>query len=75
MTDTDKIEIATIAVRLYAEAHPRPPQVTQSQAAAMIGVSRPTLSRMVKAGSLKLNACGLIPISEIDRVLAADRAA
>lgn len=75
MTTTDQLEIAAKAVQLYAETHPRPPQVTQTQAAEMIGVSRPTLSRMVKAGTIKLNACGLIPISEIDRVLAADRAA
>lgn len=75
MTPTDQLEIAARAVQLYAETHPRPPQVTQTQAAQMIGVSRPTLSRMVKAGTLKLNACGMIPISEIDRVLAADRAA
>lgn len=69
------IEVAAKAVQLYAETHPRPPQVTQTQAAEMIGVSRPTLSRMVKAGTIKLNACGLVPITEVDRVLAADRAA
>ncbi|MBI2307551.1 MAG: DNA-binding protein [Rhodocyclales bacterium] len=69
------IEIAARAVQLYAETHPRPAQVTQAQAAAMIGVSRPTLSRMVKAGTLRLNACGQIPITEVDRVLASGRAA
>lgn len=69
------IQIAARAVQLYAETHPRPAQVTQSQASKMLGISRPTLSRMVKAGTIKLNACGLIPITEIDRVLASDRAA
>lgn len=69
------IQIAAKAVQLYAETHPRPAQITQTQAAEMLGISRPTLSRMVKAGTIKLNACGLIPITEIDRVLAADRAA
>jgi predicted XRE-type DNA-binding protein len=68
---TDIVQIAATAVRLYAESHPRPPHVTQSQAAEMLHVSRPTVSRMVRAGTLKLNGCGLIPISEIDRVLAA----
>ena len=65
------LDIATAAVQRYAETHPRPPHVTQTQAAAMLKLSRPTISRMVKYGSLKLNECGLIPISEIDRVILA----
>ena len=69
------IQIAAKAVQLYAETHPRPAQVTQTQAAEMLGISRPTLSRLVKSGLIKLNKCGLIPITEIDRVLSADRAA
>lgn len=69
------IELAAKAVRMYAETHPRPVQVTQTQAAEMIGVSRPTFSRMVKAGIIRLNKCGLIPITEIDRIIEADRAA
>lgn len=72
---TDQLEIAAKAVQLYAETHPRPPQVTQTQAAEMLRISRPTFGRMVKAGVVRLNACGQVPISEIDRVLAADRAA
>jgi len=72
---TDPIEIAHTAVRLYAETHPRPPQVTQSQAAQMLGISRATVSRMVRGGQIRLNGCGMIPTSEIDRVLAAQRAA
>lgn len=67
------VEVATQAVRLYAESHPRPSQVTKTQAAEMLGLSRPTVAAMVKAGTLRMNKCGLIPISEIDRALAADR--
>ena len=57
------------AIACYAASHPRPPHVNQVQAAAMLGVSRPTLCRMVKAGVFKLNACGMIPIGQIDRAL------
>jgi excisionase family DNA binding protein len=66
-----ELQIATAAVRMYAETHPRPTQVTQTQAAEMIGVSQATLCRMVREGKLKLNKFGRIPIAEIDRALAA----
>lgn len=65
----DALEIAIKAVQHYAELHPRPSQVTQLQAAEMLGVSRATVGRMIKAGTLRLNGCGLIPIAEIDRAL------
>ncbi|WP_080365362.1 helix-turn-helix domain-containing protein, partial [Burkholderia pseudomallei] len=58
------------AVQLYAETHPRPTQVTQLQAAEMLGISRATVSRMVKAGQLKLNRCGMIPIELVDEARA-----
>lgn len=61
---------ACAAVRRYAETHPRPVHVTQVQAAAMLGVSESTISRMVRTGRLKLNRFGLIPITEIDAALA-----
>lgn len=61
------LEIATKAVQLYAETHPRPIHVNQVQAAEMIGKSIPTVAKLIKSGSIKLNAAGLIPISEIDR--------
>lgn len=64
-----EIEIAIKAVQLYAAMHPRPSQVTQDQAAEMAGVSRMTIHRMIKAGQLKLNKFGRIPVSEIDRAL------
>lgn len=67
----EALQIAHAAVRLYAESHPRPTQVTQAQAAEMLGVSRPTVGKMVRAGTLRLNKCGLVAIEEVDRVRAA----
>lgn len=64
---TEALAIALEAVRHYAETHPRPTHVTQLQAADMLHISRATVSRMVKAGTLRLNKCGMIPIEEIDR--------
>ncbi len=66
-----EVDIALKAVQLYAETHPRPSQVTQDQAAEMAGVSRGTISKMIKSGRLKLNEFGRIPVSEIDRAIAA----
>lgn len=63
------IEIAFQAVRLYAETHPRPSSVTQKQAGEMLGLSHVTISRMVRAGTIRLNNIGQIPITEIDRLL------
>lgn len=65
-----ELDIATKAVQLYAETHPRPSQVTQEQAAEMAGVSRMTIHRMIKSGQLKLNKFGRIPTAEIDKALA-----
>lgn len=72
---TDTLSIALCAVRMYAETHPRPPHVTQRQAAEMLRVSPPTVSRMVKAGTLRLNKAGMIPIAQIDALIEAERAA
>ena len=66
-----KLDIAAKAVQIYAESNPRPLHVTMTQAAEMLGLSRQTISKMVKAGTLRLNQCGMIPISEIDRAIAA----
>lgn len=63
--------IARRAVQLYAESHPRPPQVTMIQAGEMLGLSRHTISKMVRAGQFKLNKCGLIPITQVDAALEA----
>lgn len=58
------LEIARMDVRHYAGFHPRPSQVTQDQAAEMVGVSAATISRMVKAGALTSRLCreGVAPI-------------
>lgn len=65
-----ELEIALKAVQLYSEMCPRPSQVTQTQAAQMLGISTPTVRKLIAGGKLKLNACGLIPTSCIDRALA-----
>ncbi|AUL58161.1 helix-turn-helix domain-containing protein [Burkholderia pseudomallei] len=70
METNEVISLARRAVQLYAETHPRPTQVTQLQAAEMLGISRATVSRMVKAGQLKLNRCGMIPIELVDEARA-----
>ncbi len=66
-----ELQIAVKAVQMYAETHPRPPHVTQKQAAAMLNRTEQTISVMVRDGRIKLNDCGMIPIIEIDRVLEA----
>lgn len=65
----DALSIAKMAVQLYAETHPRPPHVTQKQAAAMLRVSTATVSRLVRAGHLSLNSVGFIPIEQIDSAI------
>ena len=69
--NADALHIAELAVQRYAESHPRPPHVTQIQAAKMLNLSRLTISKLIKSGILKVNKCGLIPVSEIDKVIAA----
>ncbi|WP_257130102.1 helix-turn-helix domain-containing protein [Burkholderia sp. RF4-BP95] len=65
-----ELRIALRAVELYADRHPRPAQVNQKQAAEMLGVSARTVHNMIKFGTLRLNRCGLIPIEEVDKLLA-----
>lgn len=74
MTELDKkliLEVATKAVASYAETHPRPSSVNLGQACKMIKKTRPTLSKLIASGVIKLNKLGEIPISEIDKVIAA----
>lgn len=66
-----EIQIALTAIKLYAEMHPRPTQVTQTQAAQMLGLSRITVSKLLRCGTLSLNNCGLIPIELVDSARAA----
>jgi len=61
--------VARRAVQLYAESHPRPSQVTMTQAGEMLGLTRQTVAKLVRAGTLRLNKCGLIPVAEIDAAL------
>ena len=68
------IEVAAKAVQIYAESHPRPLHVNQVQAAEMLGKSHVTVRKMIRAGLIRLNTCGDIPISEIDRALSAKAA-
>ena len=70
MSDDQTLRIAARAVQLYAETHPRPAQVTQTQAATMLGVHPKTIRNYVAAGKLTLNGCGLIPIGAVDALLA-----
>lgn len=67
----DSLSIALKAVQLYAETHPRPGHVTQSQAAEMLDCSTPTVGRMIKAGILSLNKSGRIPTYQVDAAIAA----
>lgn len=64
------LEIAVKAVEIFAARHPRPSHVTQRQAAEMLGRSEPTIRKMVRNGDFRLNACGLIPIEQVDRAIA-----
>lgn len=62
--------VALEAVRLYAETHPRPTQVTQQQAAEMLGVSARTVHNYIRTGRLRLNRCGYVPIEAVDEMRA-----
>lgn len=70
-----ELQIALTAIKLYAETHPRPTQVNQIQAAEMLGLSRLTVSKLLRQGTLSLNDCGLIPIELVDAARAARKAA
>ncbi|MFM0013721.1 helix-turn-helix domain-containing protein [Paraburkholderia sediminicola] len=69
LTKEQILVIAQRAVHLYeTQRSPRPVHVTITQAAAMLGLSRPTVSKMLKTGELRFNGCGRIPIEQIDMV-------
>lgn len=67
----NELDIAVRAVKLFAETHPRPTHVTMTQAGEMLGLTRQTVSKLVHAGKLRLNGCGLIPIEQIDMIRSA----
>lgn len=66
-----EIEIVDLAIKRFAERSPRPSQINQKQAAEMLGVSTRTVHNLIKAGTLRLNKCGMIPIEQIDAALKA----
>ncbi len=66
---TDETKAALKALELFSARHPRPAQVNQKQAAEMLGVSPRTIYNLIKAGTLKLNRCGMISIEQIDSIL------
>ena len=68
--NSETLTIAAKAVQLYAETHPRPPHVNMTQAAEMLGCGLFKIRSLLKCGTLTLNECGLIPITQIDRVIA-----
>lgn len=70
MTELEAIDMAVRAVSIYAQRHPRPVQVTVTQAAQMLNVSRPTVHKYMKAGLLRYNKCGLISTEQVDALLA-----
>ncbi|QRM21013.1 hypothetical protein GBK02_09040 [Dechloromonas sp. TW-R-39-2] len=51
----------------------RPESVTQAEAARILGKSKPTIGRLVKAGTFRLNALGNIPMTQIDSAIAESR--
>jgi excisionase family DNA binding protein len=60
------LRAAQLAVQLYAESHPRPTHVTYGQAADMLDCSEMTISRLVKAGTLRPNRLRRLPIEQVD---------
>jgi hypothetical protein len=57
------------AVEAVLARRPRPVMVTITQAAEMLGLSRPTTSNLVKCGALPLNELGRVPIEAVDRLI------
>jgi len=75
MTTIELDQLEAVVERAVARAiarAPRPTQVNLTQAGQMLNVSRTTVSRMVHSGRIRLNKCGLIPIEQIDAILAVD---
>ena len=66
---TARKAVGEAIARMPRAESPRPLHVTQGQAAEILRISRATISKMIKSGNLTLNACGIIPISQIDKVL------
>jgi predicted DNA-binding protein (UPF0251 family) len=67
--ESNELRIAVRAVEIYAARHPRPSQVNQKQAAEMLNISARTVHNLMRAGKIRLNGCGQIPIEQIDELL------
>ncbi|AXF09720.1 DNA-binding protein [Paraburkholderia graminis] len=72
-TEEEILTMAGRAVDLYEAQSPRPVHLTIKQAATMLNVSSPTVSKMLKSGQLRFNRCGRIPIEQIDLAIALSR--
>lgn len=66
-----ELELIDKAIERFAAKHPRPSSVNYGQACKMLNKTRPTLQKLIASGAIKTNGLGEIPITEIDRVLAA----
>lgn len=47
----------------------KPTHVTQTQAAKILQLNRSTVYKLVKSGQLTLNACGKIPMTQLELAL------
>ena len=70
----DHTDLETI-VNLVVSIWPRPALVTRAQAAEMLGLSEPTVRKLIRLKKIMLSEDGKIPISEIDRLILVRRAA
>jgi endonuclease III len=66
---TAKRAVAEMLAKLPSLDKPRPPHVNKTQAAEMLEMSVPTVTKLINSGSLRLNKCGLIPTVDIDRII------
>lgn len=83
MTETELKEIIQHAAREGAKeairqlgptlSRSRPASVTQADAARILGMSRPTISKMLKAGVFRLDRLGKIPMDQIDSATLAQK--
>lgn len=58
---------------IYESKRPRPSHVTIKQASEMLGVSYPTIKKLVNEKKIRTNLLGTIPITEIDKLLVLDK--
>lgn len=66
---TAKQAVAEAIKKLPRENQPRPFHVNIKQACEMTGCGRSKIDGLIKAGILRLNQAGLIPIKQIDELV------